>query len=104
MSDERLVERVARFRPVGPPVDLRARIIRTPSTRAPWGAIAALLFVTLTLRILASAHHVALAGRLLNTSSRERLVQKLGDRLGGDPLAYDTARTVIESSDPGIGR
>jgi hypothetical protein len=58
MSDDRVERRLRKYRPVSPPADLRDRVTHLAPARMPWAAIAALLVVTLVLRVLASAERL----------------------------------------------
>ena len=110
MTQDPIEDALRRYRPVGPPADLRARILEAPAPKRAWpwaAAAAALLAVTvasnaLTWRLYAAAP-VPDAPALVPTPAEVTLLREAGlhdlaDRMTADLLAPAAGRS---NDDPG---
>ncbi len=97
MKDSEIEDLLRKYRPVGPPAELRHRIlapIRTPRIW-PWAsAAAALLVLGLTFQ-LAGRNEVAGADLNLGPSAVARVTEDLTNMLGGDLRARELAEFII---------
>jgi hypothetical protein len=111
MNDRELEELLRRYRPAGPPADLRARVMSgaVPVGRTwPWVAAAAvLLAATLWLHTAADRLGASVGANTLPDSEQEAIAL-LANMLGGHPGAREVAEAAIMldtmPSDPGSGR
>jgi hypothetical protein len=97
MKDSEIEDLLRKYRPVGPPAELRQRILAT--TRAhriwPWAsAAAALLILGLTFQ-LAARNEVAGADLNLGPSTVARVTEDLTRMLGGDLRARELAEFIV---------
>ncbi len=97
MKDSDIEDLLRKYRPVGPPGELRQRILarsRVPRIW-PWAsAAAALLVLGLTLQ-LAARHEAARANMDLGPSVVTRVTDHLTDMLGGDLRARALAEFIV---------
>jgi hypothetical protein len=95
MDDDKVRELLARFRPAGPPVELRERVLgtaATPSSAWPWAAAAAALFaVTLGLHATADRSIASVAMPIAPDS-----VDALTEAMGGTDEARRAAELIVE--------
>jgi hypothetical protein len=101
---DELEDRLKRYRPVGPPADLRARVVAAASTRAPgpwaWVPSAAAAAAAFLLYVLAASARRDLSAELVKTEPhRDAIVQALAADLGGDVEASEVAARLIEMDD-----
>lgn len=97
MKDSDIEDLLRKYRPVGPPAELRHRILAT--TRAdriwPWAsAAAALLVLGLTFHV-GARDEVADAGMNLGPSAIARVTEDLTSMLGGDLRARELAELIV---------
>jgi hypothetical protein len=97
MKDSEIEDLLRKYRPVGPPADLRQRIFA--ATRVPliwpWAsAAAALLVLGLTLQ-LAARNETAGAEMNLGPSAAARVTDDLTEMLGGDLRARELAEFIV---------
>ena len=101
MSDADIEARLRPYRPVGPPDDLRDRVLSGGSpagSRGRWLSIAALLLIIIVLQVLAAAERASVRARLDDSAKQEKLIREIAQQLGGGELALQTARMLIEVS------
>jgi hypothetical protein len=91
MNDDEIESVLRRYRPVGPPADLEARLV--PARRTwPWAAAAAaILALTLAARIGVDA----LAARFPVTDPRSQAAAELTELLGGDTMARQAVELML---------
>ena len=97
MKDSDIEDLLRKYRPTGPPVDMRQRIFATARVSLiwPWAtAAAALLVVGLTFQ-LAARHAMAGARVNLGPSATARVTEDLTTRLGGDLRARELAELIV---------
>lgn len=97
MSDSDIEELLRRYRPAGPPKQLRERILAIERTERIWpwmAAAAALLVSALTLHV---ATRDAAAGVYvtLGPAAETRVADDLTDRFGGGAVARELARFLV---------
>ena len=89
-----------RYRPVGPPENLRHQISDRVKERAhgEWLMVAAALFIAALLYGEAATERSAAAGVWLSPT-REVMIRELSEGLGGDQMAREEAEHLIELDD-----
>jgi hypothetical protein len=97
MKDSEIEDLLRRYRPLGPPAELRQRILAT--TRAPriwpWASAAAALLVLGFTFHLAARNEVAGAALNLGPSAVARVTDDLANMLGGDFRARELAEFIV---------
>lgn len=103
MNDESVEERLKRYRPAGPPAELRARVLDRDPTSGRWrmsewlpAAAAAAAIVVFSLLSLNARKELA-ASMTVVTEQRERRVTELATALGGGVLAEMEAERLIRA-------
>jgi hypothetical protein len=100
MSDEGVEERLKKYRPAGPPAELRARVLDRPTAARmrDWlpAAIAAAAIVLFSFLSLNARRELA-ASMTTVTEQRERRVTALATALGGGVVAEIEAERLIRS-------
>jgi hypothetical protein len=96
-----LEDRLRRYRPTGPPKDLRARVIATagrpPQRRWMWMPSVAAAAAAFTFYVLAASARRDLAGELSRTDpNRDAIIRALAADLGGDEEARQVAARLVE--------
>jgi hypothetical protein len=113
---DELEERLRRYRPVGPPSSLRARVVAaagsTPQRRWVWMPSAAAAALAFMFYVLAASARRDLSQELTRIDPRrEAVVRALASDLGGDEEATEVAASLIElnestaaaaGADPGL--
>lgn len=97
VDDPGIEARLRRYRPAGPPPDLRARSVITPRVERiwPWAAAAAVLLVSMvSLRGAARVETVALERRL-GAASVETAIDDLSKVLGDTADARELATAMV---------
>ena len=97
MQDPEIKALLRKYRAVGPPAEMRERILAETNLAVTWawvGAAAALLIVTSTLQLAIRAT-AAGAGLGLAPSSVSRVTEDLANRLGGDRRAREMAELIV---------
>ena len=97
MSDSDIDDLLRRYRPVGPPPELRGRILATRRVERVWpwaSAAAALLVSTLALHVAARDEATGVDLKL-GPEAAVRVVDDLTDRLGGDEGARQLAEFIL---------
>lgn len=97
MKDSEIEDLLRRYRPAGPPAEMRQRILAPDRTPRIWlwtSAAAALLISGLTLQ-LAARNEVAGADLNLGPSAVTRVTDDLTNMLGGDLHARDLAEFIV---------
>jgi hypothetical protein len=96
MNDSEIEDLLRKYRPVGPPAELRHQILATRVFRIwPWAsAAAALLVLGLTFQ-LAARNEVAGADLNLGPSAVDRVTEDLTHLLGGDLRARELAEFIV---------
>ena len=97
MNDSDLEDLLRRYRPVGPPANLRERILSESRARRVWpwaSAAAALLASTLALHFAARLETAAADPRVAPDPAL-RVVENLTDMFGGDAAARHMAELVL---------
>lgn len=97
MKDSEIEDLLRKYRPVGPPAELRHRILATTGMPRIWpwaSAAAALLVLGLTFQ-LAARNEVADAGLNLGPSAVARVTEDLTNMLGGDLRARELAEFIV---------
>jgi hypothetical protein len=97
MKDSEIEDLLRKYRPVGPPAELRHRILATTSVPRIWpwaSAAAALLVVGFTFQ-LAARNEVADAGLNLGPSAVARVTEDLTNMLGDDLRARELAEFIV---------
>jgi hypothetical protein len=86
-----------RYRPIGPPPRLRARVLSAASPRRawPWATAAAVLLGSIVALHLAIGRLTAVAPVKPGPAPSARAIQDLADRLGGDAAAQHVAEFVV---------
>ena len=97
---DELEDRLKRYRPVGPPADLRARIVAAAepaSRRWAWVPSAAAAAAACLFYVLAASARRDLSAELVKTDPhRDAIVHALAADLGGDEEAGAVAARLIE--------
>jgi hypothetical protein len=97
MKDSEIEDLLRKYRPVGPPAEMRQRILATIRTSRIWpwaSAAAALLVLGLTFQ-LAARNEVAGADLNLGPSAVARVTEDLTNMLGGDLRARELAEFIV---------
>jgi hypothetical protein len=97
MKDSEIEDLLRKYRPVGPPAELRHRILATSRVLRIWpwaSAAAALLVLGLTFR-LAAWNEVAGADLNLGPPAVARVTEDLTRMLGGDLRARELAELIV---------
>jgi hypothetical protein len=97
MKDSEIEGLLRKYRPVGPPAELRHRILATNGVLRIWpwaSAAAALLVLGLTFQ-LAARNEVAGADLNLGPSAVARVTEDLTRMLGGDLRARELAEFIV---------
>jgi hypothetical protein len=102
-----LEQRLRRYRPIGPPADLRARVISTAGMPAPrrwaWVPSATAAAAAVTFYVLSAGVRRDVVAELMKTDpQRDAIVRALAADLGGDEEARKVAARVIEMSEATI--
>ncbi len=97
MDDSEVDKLLRRYRPIGPPPQLRERIFATAPVRRiwPWASAAAALLVSVLTFHAGSGYEVATAGVTLEPAVATRVSDDLTDMLGGDVAARELAEFII---------
>jgi hypothetical protein len=97
MDDLRTEEQLRGYRPVGPPLSLRHRVVAAAPVRRIWPwALAAAAMLTLTFGLhLASANLASAAGMRPAPDLERGTVRDLTERLGGDSSARSLAEFLV---------
>jgi hypothetical protein len=97
MNDSEIEDLLRKYRPVGPPAELRQRILGTTRVPRIWpwaSAAAALLVLGLTFQF-ATRSETAAADLNLGPSAVERVTEDLTNMLGGDIRARELAEFIV---------
>lgn len=97
MKDSEIEDLLRKYRPVGPPAELRHRILATARVPRTWpwaSAAAALLVLGLTFQ-LAARNATARADLNLGPSAVARVTEDLTNMLGGDLRARELAQFIV---------
>lgn len=97
MNDSDIEDLLRKYRPAGPPVEMRQRILATVRVPRIWpwaSAAAALLVMALTLR-LAAGNLAAGAPMNVEPPTSARIVEDLTTMLGGDTNARELAEFIV---------
>jgi hypothetical protein len=97
MKDSEIEDLLRKYRPVGPPAELRHRILATTRVLRVWpwaAATAALLILGITFQ-LAARNEVAGADLNLGPSAVARVTEDLTNMLGGDLRARELAELIV---------
>jgi hypothetical protein len=97
MKDSEIEDLLRKFRPVGPPAQLRERILATTRVHRiwPWASAAAALLVLGFTFQLAARNEAAGAGLNLGPSAVARVTDDLTNILGGDLRARELAEFIV---------
>ena len=97
MNDSEIEDLLRKYRPVGPPAELRQRILWTTRVPRIWpwaSAAAALLVLGLTFQF-ATRSETAAADLNLGPSAVARVTEDLTNMLGGDIRARELAEFIV---------
>lgn len=97
MNDSEIEDLLRKYRPVGPPAELRQRILATTRVPRIWpwaSAAAALLVLGLTFQF-ATRSETAAADLNLGPSAVARVTEDLTNMLGGDIRARELAEFIV---------
>ena len=97
MNDSEIEDLLRKYRPVGPPAEMRQRILATTRVLRIWpwaSAAAALLILGLTFH-LAARNEVAGADLHLGPADVVRVTEDLTNMLGGDRRARELAEFIV---------
>jgi hypothetical protein len=96
MDDSELETTLRRYRPAGPPAELRERILATPNRRTwPWAGAAAALLLSTQLVDSAARRQVAEASEVMGPGAATLVANDLAERLGGDEPARELAELIV---------
>lgn len=96
MTEPELEELLRRYRPVGPPLDLRARVLSADTRRAwPWAAAAAALLAATVYFHTSANHIVASANVPASPDATDQAISLMTEMLGGDASARQMAELTI---------
>ena len=97
MDDSEIEDLLRRYRPIGPPAQLRERIFATAPGRRiwPWASAAAALLISAMTFHIASGYEVGSADVTLGPAAATRVADDLTGMLGGDVSARDLAEFII---------
>ena len=97
MKDSEIEDLLRKYRPVGPPAELRHRILATTSVPRiwPWATAAAALLVLGLAFQLAARNEVTGADLNLGSSAVARVTEDLTNMLGGDLRARELAEFIV---------
>lgn len=101
MQDLDIEELLRRYRPAGPPAELRKRIVAgRPRRRArPWAAAAAALVLLAASSHVAATNEVARLGSGIGPGGDTRMIEDLTQRLGGDSQARLQVQLMLFEQD-----
>ena len=111
MNDPDIEDLLRRYRPVGPPADLRARILSASRAHRvwPWASAAAALLASALALHLAAGHATARVDPKPAPEPAVRAIDDLTEMLGGDTAARRLAEFIMveeqmrrERAGPGI--
>ena len=97
MNDSDIENLLRRYRPTGPPAQLRERILAMERSERiwPWMAAAAALLVSAVTLHFATRYEAADVDVTLGTAAEARVADDLTDRLGGGADARELARLIL---------
>lgn len=97
MKDSEIEDLLRKYRPVGPPAEMRQRVLATIRVPLiwPWASAAAALFVLGLTFQLAARNEVAGADLNLGPSAVARVTDDLTNMLGGDLRARELAEFIV---------
>jgi hypothetical protein len=97
MNDSEIEDLLRRYRPKGPPAQLRERILamERPERIWPWLAAAAALLVSALTLHSATRYEAADINLTLGPGAEARVADDLTDRLGGDADARGLAQFIL---------
>lgn len=97
MNDSDIEDLLRKYRPVGPPPRLRARILSAQNAPRvwPWASAAAALLASALALHFAVRHETAAADPRMATDPAVHVVENLTDMFGGDAAARRMAEFVL---------